>query len=206
MRNLTRNWLACVAIGLAAWTVQAQPKVAVIDMKTVFDGYWKTKQSDATIKDRQGDYDKERKKMADDYEKLNGEYRELDKSARDPAISAEEQKKRKDAANSKLLEIREIEQSVQNFDRNFRSQVADQIQRMRENIFKDIRELVDTKAKAGNYNLVVNTAAESTQVPVFMFAAGLPDLTQEVLTELNAKAPAGALDVKKDALPKPGGK
>lgn len=198
MRHFTRNWLACVAIGLAAWTVQAQPKVAVINMKTVFDGYWKTKQSDATIKERQGDYDKERKKMADDYEKLNGEYRELDKSARDPAISADEQKKRKDAANSKLLEIREIEQSVQNFDRNFRSQITDQIQRMRENIFKDIREIVDTKAKAANYNLVINTAAESTQVPVFMFAAGLPDLTQEVLTELNAKAPPGALDIKKD--------
>ena len=198
MKKLTHNLIASLALGLCALTVQAQPKIAVINMKTVFDGYWKTKQSDATIKERQGEYEKERKKMQDDYEKLNLEFKELDRSSRDPAVSAEEQKKRKDSASSKLLEIREIEQSVRNFDTNFRSQVADQIQRLRENIFRDIRELVDAKAKAGSYNLVVNTAAETTSVPTFMFASGLPDMTQEVLTDLNAKAPAGALDAKKE--------
>ena len=198
MNKLTRNLMAALAVGLCALTAQAQPKIAVINMKTVFDGYWKTKQSDATIKERQGEYEKERKKMQEDYEKLNLEFKELDRSSRDPAVSADEQKKRKDSASSKLLEIREIEQSVRNFDTNFRSQVADQIQRLRENIFRDIRELVDAKAKAASYNLVVNTAAETTAVPTFMFAAGLPDLTQEVLTELNAKAPPGALDAKKE--------
>jgi Skp family chaperone for outer membrane proteins len=198
MKTLTRNLIAAAVLGLCALTVQAQAKIAVINMKTVFDGYWKTKQSDATIKERQGEYEKERKKMQEDYERLNREFKDLDTSSRDPAVSGEEQKKRKDSASSKLLEIREIEQSVRSFDTNFRSQVADQIQRLRENIFRDIRELVDAKSKAANYNLVVNTAAETTAVPTFMFAAGLPDLTQEVLTELNAKAPPGALDPKKE--------
>lgn len=203
--SLTRTLLAGAAAACLALTVQAQaqPKLAVLNMKTVFDGYWKTKQSDLTVKERQGEFEKDRKRMADDYERLNADYRELEKSSRDPLVSADEQKKRKDSANSKLLEIREIEQSVQNFDRNFRQQIADQIQRMRDNIFRDIRELVETKAKAAGYNLIVNTAAESTQVPVFMYAAGLPDLTQEVLTELNAKAPPGLLEEKKAAAPAP---
>jgi Skp family chaperone for outer membrane proteins len=192
MINLKRLLLGGVAAALVAVSAQAQNKMAIVNMKTVFDGYWKTKQSDATVKEREAEFKTERKKMEDDYEKLNAEYRELDKGSRDPAISAEEQKKRKDSANSKLLEIREIEQSVQNFDRNFRQQVADQITRMRENIFRDIREVVDTKAKAAGYNLVLNTAAEITQIPVFIFVSGLPDLTQDILTELNAKAPPGA--------------
>lgn len=189
--------LAGVAALLVAASAQAQSKLAVVNMKTVFDGYWKTKQSDATVKEREAEFKTERKKMEDDYEKLNAEFRELEKGSRDPAISAEEQKKRKDSANSKLLEIREIEQSVQNFDRNFRQQVADQITRMRENIFRDIREVVDARSKAAGYNLVLNTAAEITQIPVFLYVADLPDLTQDILTELNAKAPPGALTEKK---------
>ncbi len=198
MTPLTRTLFGALAAAFLATSAQAQMKFAVVNMKTVFDGYWKTKQSDATVKEREAEFKTERKKMEEEYEKLNSEFRELEKGSRDPAISPEEQKKRKDSSNSKLLEIREIEQSVQNFDRNFRQQVADQIQRMRENIFRDIREVVDGKAKAGGYNVVLNTAAEITQVPVFMHVSGLPDVTQEVLNELNAKAPPGALDAKKE--------
>lgn len=197
MNTYTRSLLAGLVLALAATSTQAQTRIAVINMKTVFDGYWKTKQSDLTVKERQGEYEKERKKMLEDFEKLNTQYRDLDRSARDLAVSEEEQKKRKDAANSKLLEIREIERSVRDFDTNFRTQLADQIQRLRENIFRDIRELVDAKARAGGFNLVLNTAAEANQVPFIMYNAGLPDLTQEVLTDLNAKAPPGALEEKK---------
>jgi outer membrane protein len=192
--------VAGLILGVAACTVQAQTKLATINMKSVFDGYWRTKQSDATIKERQAEYEKDRKKMADDYEKLNADYRKLDESSRDAAVSPEEQKKRKESANSKLLEIREIEQSVRNFDQTFRAQVADQIKRMRENIMRDIRELVDAKSRSAGYGLVLDVAAEgASQTPVVLFVNGLPDLTQEILTELNAKAPAGALDEKKPA-------
>lgn len=197
--SLTRTLLAGAAAAVLALSAQAQPKLAVLNMKTVFDGYWKTVQSDTTIKERQGEFEKERKKMADDYERLNAEYREAEKTARDPLLSGDEQKKRKEAANNKLLEIREIEQSVRAFEANFDRQIKDQIRRMRENIFRDIREQVDGRAKAAGYNLVVNTAAESVDVPVFMYVAGLPDLTQEVLTELNRNAPPGVLESKKPA-------
>lgn len=201
MNILTRSLLVSLLLGLTSLSVQAQNRFAVINMKTVFDGYWKTKQSDATIKERQAEYEKERRKMQEDFEKLNAEFRELDRSARDPAVSEEEQRKRRDAANSKLLEIREIERSVRDYDTNFRTQIADQIQRLRENIFRDIREVVEARSKAAGYNLVLNTAAEQNQVPVIMFTAGLPDLTQEVLNELNAKAPPGALEAKPDKKP-----
>jgi Skp family chaperone for outer membrane proteins len=189
--------VAVLAFAFAALTAQAQPKLAIINMKTIFEGYWKTKQSDATIKERQAEFEKEKKRMLEDYEKLTAEFKQLDTSAKDPAVSTEEQRKRKEAANSKLLEIREIETSVQNYQRNFTTQVQEQMQRMREGIFKDIREVVENKSKAAGYNLVANIAADSLAVPTFMYSAGLPDITQEVLTELNIKAPPGSLDSKK---------
>lgn len=183
--------LALAGCGLVA---QAQPKIAVINLKTVFDGYWKTKQSDSTIKDRQGEFEKERKKMVDDYQKSNEEYRKLSESASDPAVSGDERDKRKKTAESKLVEIKEIEQNIGQFDRQFRTQITDQIKRMRDNIMREIREEVNAKAKTAGYNLVLDTAAESfNQTPILLYNSGTTDLTDEIVAKLNEKAPAGAL-------------
>jgi len=188
--------LAVAGLALAA---QAQPKIAVINLKTVFDGYWKTKQSDVSIKDRQAEFEKERKKMVDDYQKANDDYRKLSESASDPAVSSDERERRKKTAEGKLVEIKEIEQNIQQFDRQFRTQITDQIKRMRDNIMREIREVVNSKAKTANYTLVLDVAAESfNQTPILLYNSGTPELTEELLTELNAKAPAGTLDKPED--------
>lgn len=192
---LTRALAIALTLGACYGNAQAQPKIAVINLKTVFDGYWKTKQSDSTIKERQNDFEKERKKMVEDYQKANEDYRKLVDSAADPAISSEEKDRRKKTAESKLLEVKEIEQSVGQFDRQFRSQISDQVKRMRDNIMREIREVVNTKARGANYSIVLDTAAESVnQTPIVLFVSGTPDLTEEVLSQLNANAPTGILN------------
>jgi Skp family chaperone for outer membrane proteins len=199
MKNLIRPkpLLLALALGLLtplAQTQSAEVKVAVINLKTVFDGYWKTKQSDATVKDRQAEFEKERKKMVDDYQKANDEYRKLVESANDPAVAADERDRRKKTAEQKLAEIKEIESSVATFERQFRSQITDQIKRMRDNILRDIREEVGKRSKAAGYALVLDTAGESVnQTPLIVYQAGVPDLTNEVLTAINKDAPAGSL-------------
>jgi Skp family chaperone for outer membrane proteins len=189
--------IAAVALtaGVVAPVIQAQPKIAVINMKTVFDGYWKTKQSDGIVKDRQAEFQKNRAKMLEDYQKANEEYKQLTDAANDPAISSEEQAKRRKTAENKLLEIREIEQSIQNLDKQFKSDIAEQVKRMRNNILRDIQEEVQTQARAAGCNLVFDTAAESAnRTPIILFQSGLDDLTQSVLTKINQTAPPGALD------------
>lgn len=205
MKKLIRfkSILILAALGLLAPLSQgAEVKVAVINLKTVFDGYWKTKQSDATVKDRQAEFEKERKKMVDDYQKANEEYRKLAESASDQAVAADERDKRKKVAEQKLLEVKEIESSVAQFDRQFRSQVTDQIKRMRDNILRDIREEISKRSKSEGYSLVLDTAGESVnQTPIVIFQSGVPDLTNEVLAAINKDAPAGSLtpaDDKKD--------
>src|SRR4051812_29836929 len=55
---------------LEAPSVSAQQiRIATVDMKRVFDSYYKTKQAEAQIKDRAGDSDKVYKGMVDDYQK-----------------------------------------------------------------------------------------------------------------------------------------
>lgn len=189
--------LFVAALALAALIVapatQAQTKIAVINMKTVFDGYWKTKQSDALVKERQTEFQKNRAKMLEDYQKANEEYKSLSDLAEDPALSVEEQNRRRKTAENKLLEIREIEQSISNLDKQFQSDISEQVNRMRANILRDIQDEVDARAREAGLNLVLDVASESVnRTPIIMFNSGLTDITQPILEKLNQNAPPGA--------------
>ena len=172
----------------------AQNKIATIDLKRVFDGYWKTQQADGSLREKAAEFEKKNKLMVEDYQKATEEYKKILDSANDAAVSIEEKDKRKKAAEAKLLEINEIEQSIKQFERSARAQISEQQRLMREKILNEIRELINTKAKAAEYNLVIDTAAESINTtPVILFKSGQADLTDEILTQLNATAPAGTL-------------
>ncbi len=182
---------ATLTLPLAA---QAADRIAVVDLKKVFDGYWKTKQADLNLKEKAGELDKKRKDMVADYQKANEEYKKLVESVSDSAISLEEREKRKKSAETKLREIQEIEQSIGQFDRSARTQLGEQQRNMRDKIVVEIREVVNKKARTANYGAVLDSAAESAVgTPIVLFNANLPDLTEEILTQLNATAPAGAL-------------
>ncbi len=199
---LVATLLAFFAASVASPAAQTEARIAVIDLRKVFDGYWKTKQADAQLKERAADLDKARKGMVDDYQKANEEYKKLIDGANDQAVSTDERDKRKSAAEKKLLEIKEIEQSVSAFDRTSRSTLSEQQRRLRENILREIRELIDTKAKARGYSLVLDGSAESAnnQTSVFLYTAGQEDISEEVLSQLNTNAPPGALKSEGDKL------
>src|SRR2546427_88202 len=73
-------------------------------------------------------------------------------------------------------------------------QLKMQARRMTENILRDIRDLVDAKAKAGGYTLVIDIAAKSAVgTPIVLYTNGQNDMTQEVLLQLNSTAPVGLL-------------
>src|SRR5437879_12146467 len=115
---LRKIFLALLAASLLTATAQAETKIAVIDLKRVFDNYWKKKQAQALVDDQKVDFDKKFKGMLDDYQKANEEYKKLIDSSTDQAVSTEERDKRKSAAEKKLLEIKEIEQTTDLFRKN----------------------------------------------------------------------------------------
>jgi outer membrane protein len=173
---------------------QAQPRLGTIDLKKVFDGYYKTKQADVQLKDRAADAEKVLKGMLDDYQKANEEYKKLIEGANDQAVSGEEREKRKKSAETKLYELQEIEKSVAQFRRETQTRLEEQKLRMRDNILREIREVITAKARTANYTMVFDTAAESAnRTPILLFTNGQNDMTDEVLSQINATAPPGSL-------------
>jgi outer membrane protein len=186
--------LLCAALLAAPLAASAADRIAVVDLKKVFDGYWKTKQADLNLKERAGELDKKRKDMLDDLKKAGDEYKKLVESSTDSAVSIEERDRRKKLAETKLRELQEIEQSIGQFDRSARAQLGESQRNMRDKIVVEIRDLVNKKAKTAGYAAVLDSAAESAVgTPILLFNASLPDLTDEVISQLNATAPAGAL-------------
>ena len=182
--------LTLVVCFLGTAMLQAQPKIALVNLQKVFDGYWKTKQADTQLKDRQSEFRKQNQEFLDSYKKANEDYKKILESDNDQAVSADEREKRKKSAEDKLVEIKQIEAQINQFGSTADSQIRDQLRRVREKILDEIKEVAVTKAKAGNYTMVFDTAAQSANnTPVLVYSSGENDLTDEILRALNATAP-----------------
>jgi Skp family chaperone for outer membrane proteins len=188
--RLYRICLMLVALLVMTSGALAQPKIGLIDLKKVFDGYWMTKQQNAELKETEAEYEKSRRRLLEDYQQAGEEYKKLLEGANDQALSAEERGKRKADADRKVIEIREIEQSITQFDRTMRQTLEDLTRRMRERILVKIREVIDTQARSGGYTMVLDTVAETVnRTPMILYHNGQNDITDPVLVELNATAP-----------------
>jgi outer membrane protein len=199
MINLLRRVLVGLLFAsLLGGSAMAQNRIATVDLRKVFDGYWKKRQAEAALKERQTDMEKEDRNMVDDYKKVKEDYQSLLSSANDQAVSSEERDKRKSAAEEKLRRMKEMEDNIASYERQARTTIGEQSQRMRSNILTEIRNVVNSKAKAAGYFMVIDTAAESINTtPVFLYVTAENDITDSVLQQLNSTAPADALKEEK---------
>lgn len=171
---------------------QAQGKIATIDLQKVFDGYWKTKQISDNLQTQGKDYQIRREKLIQQYQAINEEYRKMRESADEGALSTAERQKRGKEADAKLVEVRGLEKDITDYDNTTRSQIAETQARMKKNIVRDIREKIAQIAKKDGLSMVIDTAAVAkTETPIILYNDGSNDLTDKVLSLLNAKENAG---------------
>ena len=185
MKNLRYTILTVVLLLATLATASAQTKLATVDMKKLFAGYYKTKLAQSSLENRKTDLRKEIKDMADNLEKAQASYKQLLDQSSDQAISADEREKRKQATADKAKEINNSRGAIEQFQRQAEAQLADQSQRMSVNLVGEIQKAVADKAKASGYSMVLNAAS----VEVVVFANNDNDITASVLAQLNAGAP-----------------
>lgn len=177
---------------LSSPLAQAQGKIASIDLQKVFDNYWKTKQISDNLQTQGKDYQTRRETLIKQYQAVNEEYRKLRESATDPAASSSEREKRVKEADAKLVEVRGMEKDITDYDNTTKSQIVETQARMKKNIVRDIREKIAQIAKKDGFSMVIDTAAEArTETPIILYNDGSNDLTEKVLSLLNAKENVG---------------
>jgi outer membrane protein len=198
MRNILRLTLpAMLLVTFLSGSALAQTKIATVDLKKLFDNYYKTKLAQAAIQDRAAQLDKDDKSMKDDLKKGSNDYEQLLQQANDQALSADERDRRKQAAADKLKELQSSKVAIDQFERQAQTTLSEQRQRMRDNILTEIKAAVTTKAKTDGFTLVFDSAAETVNgTQAIVYTSGENDLTAAILAQLNAGAP---IDVSKPA-------
>lgn len=194
LKKLVPGVLLCGLLAGSAW---GQNRVATVDLQKVFDKYWRTEQAIASLKDRLAQFEKSRQEMVAGMKKMNEEYQKLLEDANNQALSAEQRDKRKKTAEDKLRDLKNGKDELDQFDRVANATLVEQKARMRKNILDEIKLAVDSKAKAGGYSLVVDSGAQTYVAdptgpyysPIIVYASNDNDLTEVVLSQLNAGAP-----------------
>jgi len=190
LRKLVLGSLLIALSGAAAF---AQARVATVDLNKVFNGYWKKKEAEATIKERGAEIEKELKSMVDDLKKARETYQKLVSDASDQAVSPEEREKRKKLAEDKLKEVKEREDTAQQYNRSASTSLDEQKKRVRDNIITEIRNVIVAKAKKEGFSLVIDSAAETiNQTPFVLFNNNDNDVTEAIIKDLNVGAPSQA--------------
>ena len=191
-----KNWFRTLVPGLLLFSLLsgsafAQGKIATVDLKKVFDNYWRKKQAEDALKATEDEIKKDDTAMLDEYKKLKEDYKILQDSVAESNISPEEQARRKKAADDKLKALKDKEELIVQYERAAGTRLAEQKQRMRTGIIGEIRNIINAKAKSGGFSLVLDTAGETAVgTPAVLYSNNDNDLTDAVLVQLNATDPA----------------
>jgi len=189
MKNL-RLLIVTAALFAVAFSASAQSKLASVDMKKVFNSYYKTKMAQAAIDKDKTDLTKEIKDMSDALNKARADYKQILDQANDQAISADERDKRKQAAADKMKQLQDSKNAIDQFERQAQVTLSEQSQRMRENLLGEIKAAVSVQAKAAGFTLIIDSAAETANATTaVIYSNGENDLTDAVLKQLNVNAP-----------------
>lgn len=190
MKNWLRRYLpVLLLLFIASGPAMAQGKIATVDMKKIFDRYWKKKAAEDRLKDQQADVEKEEKNMKNEFNQLKEEYNTINNSTADSNISPEERDKRKKLADDKMKKMKDLDDAFKTYDGNAKTRLIEQGQRFKSQIVDEIRNQATAKAKAQGFALVIDTAAVSGDgIPIILYSNNENDITDAVLVELNRGA------------------
>ena len=190
MKNWLRRYIPVLLLFfIASGPAMAQGKIATVDMKKIFDRYWKKKAAEDRLKDQQAGMEKEEKNMKEEFNQLKEEYNTINNSTADSNISPEERDKRKRLADDKMKKMKDLDDAFKQYDAQAKTRLVEQGQRLKSQIIDEIRSQATAKAKAQGFALVLDTAAVSGDgIPIILFSNNENDITDAVLVELNRGA------------------
>jgi outer membrane protein len=181
--------LLALVLGISAAPVsaQAQLKVGTIDMKQVFDSYYKTKDAEAKINESRAQAQKELAERLDTFNKAQEQARKLNDEAGKTELSEKAKAEKVKALNEKLQELGVMQREVQEFQQTRERQLSEQSVRSRNSLVEEINKVVSDVVKSNGFDLVFDKSGQSLNaVNLLVHAKESFDFTSDVVSKLNA--------------------
>jgi Skp family chaperone for outer membrane proteins len=191
--------IAAVALGTAllGGSAQAEVKVGTIDMKQVFDTYYKTKDAEGKINEARTQAKKELDERLDSFNKAQEEAKKLNEEANKPELSAAAKADKSKLLNEKLQALGALQREIQEFQQTRERQLSEQSVRSRNSLVEEINKVIGDKVKAAGYDIVLDKSGQSLNaVGVVIFSRDSFDFTNDVVNELNKSKPAAKAEKK----------
>ena len=188
MKRILTLTLLTAALGFGAVSsASAQAvKIGTVDMKKVFENYYKTKDAEARINEARNQAKKELEDRMDTYKKSTEEVQKLNDDIQRPELSKEAKEAKSKQRDEKIAELKTMEREVREFQATREKQLQEQSVRMRGGIVEEINKVVSDRVKAENYDLVFDKSGPSLNgVPILLHAKESFDFTDAVITSLN---------------------
>lgn len=198
--NLTLpTLLVALAFGTATASAQSM-KIGTVDMKKVFESYYKTKDAEAKINESRNAAKKELEDRMDVAKKALEEVKKLDEDIAKPELSRDAKEQKAKQRSEKAAELQNMDREIREFQQTREKQLQEQSVRMRAGIVEDINKVVADRVKAENYELVFDKSGPSLNgVPIVLYSREGYEFTDAVITALNknkgkesTEAPAAA--------------
>lgn len=180
---------ALLTIAPVAFSQQpaASPKIALVDISAVMDGYYKTKDAQKNLDAAVKGYEKDRKDMEAELRKVQEDGKKIETDLGNPALDEKTKEEKKKAIQDKLVEFNLKNQQLRELVMTRERQLAEQRGRLMESLYQEIVESAGKKAKELGYNLVLDKRKGGGVI----FDGTGADITDQILKTMNAKAPAG---------------
>ncbi len=187
MKHITKLITLACSVALAT-TAVADVNIGTVNMKSIFDNYYKTKEADAKLNEVRNAYQKELDEKSEKIKALETDITKDREELKKTEISDAKKAPIAKAQEKKLAEWQGAMMAKQKFQQEQGKQIEGQIMRIRSILVGDITKVVTARVKEKSYDLVLDTSGFSANnaLPVVFFAKSGFDFTQDVITELNA--------------------
>jgi outer membrane protein len=188
--------LVCLFLLAPISLASADIKIAVVDLSKAFDQYYKTKDAQTLLKQKQDTYQKEIQDLINDYERMGQEAQTLDKAANDPTLSQQARADKGTALNAKKQDLVNLQNKIQEMKVERTKEIQEELFRRHKEIVDEISAVITNYSGPQGYDLVIDksSASAASGVSIVLYnSSKLIDITADVIGLLNKSAPpAGA--------------
>ena len=180
--------LVCLLALAPVSMASADLKIAVVDLSKTFDQYYKTKDAQARLKEKQDGYQKDIQALITDYQRMGGEAQTLDKASHDPTLSKAAQDDKSKALDAKKQDLVNMQNKIQEMKVERTREIQDELFRRHKEIVDEISKVINDYSGPQGYDLVIDKSAASAASGVSLVlynSSKLIDITADIISLLN---------------------
>ena len=193
MNKTIRTILTLAALTVGSTSLLAQPavKLVVVDMAKLYDGYYKSEDGNAKLRDAEQKAQEQVEELNKQGQILVDEYKELAEQSKSTVLTPEARTKAEGEAQKKLDDIKRKQDAVQDFTNKTRNSLQQRARNLRDVLLEEISKVVSDIAKRKGATLAIDKSGPTLLgIPGVLYVDSSYEITDEVLKEINKDKPA----------------